>query len=127
MAAEKLLHVSCIVRESRVWDLLRLLESGKANNVEVRPVASLTLQNGAENPQKKYVRKYKKRGGKRSPGNKLRAALKLNKEVHLHDLALAIKINPKSAMSAMTRLIAEGVAKHTGKGTYMRVKADGAE
>jgi hypothetical protein len=41
MSDEKLLHVSCIVKQPFIWDLLRVLEMHKVGNVEVRPVAPL--------------------------------------------------------------------------------------
>lgn len=40
---EKLMHVSCLVRDGNLWELLRSLEEHKVGNVEVRPVAPQLL------------------------------------------------------------------------------------
>jgi hypothetical protein len=122
MTEEKFLHVSCIVRQTGVYDLLRALELHKVGNVEVRPVAQMLAlsapngSNGARRPTK---------------GNrwnaivrpKVAAAMPMRQKLRPSEIAKQIGENPKSVYSALSRLVELGTVKKVGS-EFMRVKPD---
>jgi Winged helix DNA-binding domain len=116
---EKLLHVSCIVRDSHVYDLLRALEASKVGNVEVRPVTPMLALPAPDGKGK--------RGGRVPHGAVLtvvRAAMQLKEPVRARQLARALNIKSQSVVSAIARLTNLGLVKRTGHGLYTRVKPD---
>jgi hypothetical protein len=127
MTDEKLLHVSCIVRQTGVYDLLRALEIHKVGNVEVRPVAQMLAlpapdgSNGAH-PRKK---KSKPRGNRWKAVVRLKvaAALPLREKRRPSEIAKQTDENPKSVYSALRRLVDIGIVKKVGS-EFMRVKPD---
>jgi hypothetical protein len=120
MSDDKLLHVSCIVRQPMLWDLLRVLEGHKVGNVEVRPVAPV-LALPAPDKAKRQANGKKKQGVVQP---KVRAAMAIKQERSAADIAKEIGEKKQSVHSAIAVMITQGVAKRVGYGTYMRTKPD---
>ncbi len=115
---EKLMHVSCLVRDSLLWELLRALEEHKVGNVEVRPVAPPLLALPAPG------RKIK---GKVQMGSVLAAvrdAMQLKEPIRVPQLARQLNAKKQSVTSAVNRLTELGLVKRTGFGQYTRIKPD---
>lgn len=113
---EKLLHVSCLVRDGHLWELLRALEEHKVGNVEVRPVAPATL--ALPPPERKGKAKY---------GTVLtlvRAAMPMKEPMRVPQLARQLGVKHQSTHSAIHRLVQDGLVKRTALGLYTRVKPD---
>lgn len=132
---EKYLHVTCIVRQQNLYDLLHALEEHKVGNVGVRAVSRIL--NGASeepSPPKPPNRKlnFKSKTVKTKDGFvrrtglriKIRAAMKLNEPFRYWELADQLKVNPKSMASAMNFFMKEGTVRRVEPGVYMRIKED---
>jgi len=112
----KVLYVSCQVKEAHLWDLLSLLKSSKAANVEVHPVGEPEELNGKAEP-KRYRRKKKVR-------KVVAEAMELKKKVRVDQLSEQLNANPKSVYSALSHMMDVGTVKRTAPGEFMRVKED---
>jgi hypothetical protein len=120
MSDDKLLHVSCIVKQSGVHDLLLLLEAAKVGNVEVRPVRPM-LALPAPDKAGRQVNGKKKHGVVQP---KVRAAMAMKQKRRVSDIAKEIGEKGQSVNSAIAVMVAQGVAKRVGFGVYMRTKPD---
>jgi hypothetical protein len=119
MSDEKLLHVSCVVRQPMLWDLLRMLEAHKVGNVEVRPVAPMLALPAPG--------KSAKANGSRANATvqpKVRAAMAMKQKRRVPEIAREIGEKNQSVYSAVALLVTQGFVKKVGFGTYMRVKPD---
>jgi hypothetical protein len=121
MTEEKFLHVSCIVRQTGVYDLLRTLELHKVGNVEVRPVAQMLALpapngNGAR-------RATKGNRWKAIVQPKVAAAMPMRQKLRPSEIAKQTGENPKSVYSALRKLVDLGLVKKVGS-QFMRVKQD---
>ncbi len=114
---DKLLHVSCLVRDGHIYELLRALEMHKAGNVEVRPVAPREEQLALPAPTRAHSYTT-------GVAWKVRAAMELKKQIRVTDLARELGMKPPSVLSAVTKMIQKGLAKRIAYGVYMRVKPD---
>lgn len=133
---EKYLHVTCIVRQQNLYDLLHALEEHKVGNVGVRAVSRIL--NGASEeptlPSKPLNRKLNfksktvttKSGLTRKTGVRLRVreAMEMNVPFRYWELAHKLKINQKSMASAMHSFMKEGIVRKVEPGVYMRIKED---
>lgn len=106
---EKLIHVSCVVRESNVWELLRALEEHKAGNVEVRPVAPKLLALPAP---------------RRSVRHLVHAAMPMKEKRRVRDVIQETGAKKQSVYTALCKMVQSGLAKRVDVGLYMRVKPD---
>lgn len=122
MTDDKLLHVSCIVRQVGIYDLLRALELHKVGNVEVRPVASM-LALPAPNGQEGRRRKTGSKGNRWHAvvRTKVAAAMALKQKHRPADLAREIGENPKSVYSSLAALAKKGEIKKVGM-YWMRIR-----
>jgi hypothetical protein len=120
MTDDKLLHVSCMVHERGLWELLRAMELHKVGNVQVRPVMPLLALPPPSGSNGK--RKRSPAFGKVQPA--VRAAMQLKQKRRVPELAKAIGAKPQSTYSAVAILIKQGVVKRVSPGLYMRTKPD---
>lgn len=118
MTDEKLLHISCMVKQANVHDLLLLLETAKVGNVEVRAVKPLLA---LPPPGKRKANGIKKQGVVQP---KVRAAMAIKQKVTAAAIAKEIGEKKQSVHSAIAVMISQGVAKRVGYGIYMRTKPD---
>jgi hypothetical protein len=117
---EKLLHVSCLVRDNGLWELLRALEAHKVGNVEVRPVAPREERLALPAPGQPK----RNRAPQGTVKKKVQEVMVLKQKLRLCDITRAAAINQHSAYSAIAALMEEGVVKRVSIGTYMRTKPD---
>jgi hypothetical protein len=118
MTDDKLLHVSCIVHERGLWELLRAMELHKVGNVQVRPVMPLLALPAPGNGKRKRTPAY----GNVQPA--VRAAMRLKEKRRVPELAKEIGAKAQSTYSAIGILIKQGVVKRVSPGLYMRTKPD---
>ena len=117
---EKLLFVSCQVPQSRLWELLRLLEVAKCGNVEVRPVAP----SNRVGPSEIFPEiKKDKRGAKPRVRDAVARVMTMHEVRRPMDVALETGANPKSVYSALSWGVKSGIYKKKGNG-FERVKED---
>src|SRR5262245_13393355 len=109
MAADKLLHVSCIVRASpAVYDLLIALEAHKVGNVEVRPVKPMLMLP----PPAGQEQTTRKRGKVSKHGavlGKVRKAMKIREPIKPTPLSKELGVKAQSVHSAITNLVRHGL------------------
>jgi predicted Rossmann fold nucleotide-binding protein DprA/Smf involved in DNA uptake len=119
---ERLIHVSCVVRDTHVYDLLRALEAHKAGNVEVRPV---TPHGNSEQlllpPPIKRRESYAPHS---SVTAKVGAAMALKQKRRVPEIAEETGAKPQSVYSAIGTLMRKGLVKRVETGVYMRIKPD---
>lgn len=107
--SEKLLHVSCIVRDTTLYDLLRAIEPYRAANLEVRAVAQAPLALPA--PSKiDHGRLNEAILAVTPPGRKFK----------VHEIARELNANKNSVYSQISRDINKHLVKRLSYGLYVR-------
>lgn len=120
---EKLLHVSLLVKENHVWDLLRTFDEHKVGNVEVTAVVPPPLALPAPERQR-----AKSAGRVPAGQNKeaVLAATKPGETFSARDVSAKTGITTKQASSALYNLMLNGMVRRAGFGKF-RLTAAGTK
>jgi hypothetical protein len=122
---EKLLHVSLLVKENHVWDLLRTFDEHKVGNVEVTAVVPPPLAL----PAPERERQRAKSNGRVPAGQNKQAVLAATKPgetFSARDVSAKAGITTKQASSALYNLMLNGMVRRAGFGKF-RLTAAGTK
>jgi hypothetical protein len=108
---DKILHVSCLVKEGHIYDLLAALEQHKVGNVEVRPVVPPLLALPPPSPPSHGKNKQA-----------ILAAIAPGATVRAVELGAKVGITTKQAASTLHNLMLAGVVRRVGFGKYRLTK-----